>query len=404
MTSPPPPGTLYHRLARTDRHRWWRPIVGTVAVVAAYIFVATLAGCAMIAVTEAAGVRTDENGFPDVGPIASTAALLLSLAILTPLLFLAVWLIQRRPPGTLVSVTGRLRMRWLRTCTGIALLFVLLLIGLGMVLGDDVTPTDASWVGWPEFLLAAPMVLLLVPLQASAEEFLFRGWLMQAVGAYLRSPWVPIAVQAVLFGVAHGWGTPWGFVALFVFGAATGWLTVRTGGLEAAIALHVLTNLIGFLLMAALGELDADETLADAPGYLAVLDMAVVCGYTVVVLLIARRRGLTDTVPDPSPWPARPAPPPSPYAGLPPYGWAPPAPGGAPGAWHPPAWPGAVPPGPGGWTPPAPVTAPPPSAAPQESGWTPPPPGAAVPGPGGSAPEAPEAAAPPGVSSEELAP
>jgi membrane protease YdiL (CAAX protease family) len=351
MTSPPPPGTPYHRLARTDRHRWWRPVVGTVAVIGAYFFILTAAAIVTIAATEVADLPTDADGFPDVGPIAGTAALLLSLAVLTPLLFLAAWLIQRRPPGTLVSVTGRLRWRWLGTCTGVALFFVLVLIGVGTLIGDDVAPATWTWVGWPEFLLAALMLVLLVPLQASAEEFLFRGWLLQAVGAYLRGPWVPIAVQAVLFGAAHGWGTPWGFAALAVFGAVTGWLAVRTGGLEAAIALHVLTNLIAFLVAAALGELDADETLADAPGYLAVLDMAVMCGFAVVVLLLARRRGLTNVVPDPSPWPQRPAPPPPAYAGLPygwpappPTGWAPARPGAvpqaAPGAVVPPAQPG----------------------------------------------------------------
>lgn len=308
MTSPPPPGTPYHRLARTDRHRWWRPILGTVAVLAAYIFVLTAAGCVVVVVTELGRLPKTADGLPDVGPIAGTAGLLLSLAIFTPLLLLAAWLIQRRPAGTLVSVTGRLRWRWLGTCAWVALIFVLVLIGLGSVIGDDVAPAAATWVGWPEFLLATVMLVLLVPLQASAEEFLFRGWLLQAVGAYLRGPWVPIAVQAVLFGAAHGWGTPWGFAALAVFGAATGWLTVRTGGLEAGIALHVLTNLVAFLVAAALGDLDTDETLADAPGYLAALDMVVVCGFAAVVLVLARRRGLADVVPDPSPWP-RPAPP-----------------------------------------------------------------------------------------------
>ncbi|MEH1128783.1 CPBP family intramembrane glutamic endopeptidase [Micromonospora sp. CPCC 206061] len=350
MTSPPLPGTPYHRLARTDRHRWWRPIVGTVAFLGAYIFILVAVGCVVLVFTEAAGLPAGADGLPDVGPIAGTAALLLSLAILTPLLFLAAWLIQRRPPGTLVSVTGRLRLRWLGTCMGVALFFVLVLIGVGTLIGDDVAPAAATWVGWPEFLLAALMLVLLVPLQASAEEFLFRGWLLQAIGSYLRGPLVPIALQAVLFGAAHGWGTPWGFAALAVFGAATGWLTVRTGGLEAGIALHVLTNLLAFLVAAALGGLDTDETLADAPGYLAVLDMAVVCGFAAVVLLLARRRGLTDAVPDPSPWPPRPAPPPPAYAGLP-YGWPAPPPANWPA---PPRQGAAQPAAPGAVAPPAP--------------------------------------------------
>ena len=97
------------------------------------------------------------------------------------------------------------------------------------------------------------MALLLVPLQAAAEEYVFRGWLLQAVGAYLRTPWVAIAFQAVLFAAAHGWGTRLGLPGPGRHGRALGWLTVRTGGLEAAIALHVVNNLVAFTVAAAFG-------------------------------------------------------------------------------------------------------------------------------------------------------
>lgn len=323
MTSPPAPGTPYHRLARTERHRWWLPIVATLAFVGGYLFVLVLAACFAIGLTEAASVR--------VGPLAENALLLASLAVLIPFALLAARLVQRRPAGTLHSVVGRLRWRWLGLCLLVALGSTLLLIGASMLV-----PTggeEFGWVGLPTFLVSAAVLLMLVPLQAAGEEYALRGWLLQAVGAYVRAPWLPIAVQAVVFAALHGWGTGWGFGALVVGGAAAGWLTVRTGGLEAGIALHVATNVVSFLLLAAVGALDSEETLADAPWYVAILDAVCVCLFTLVILRLARRRSLDTVVPDPSPWPPPPMPPPpitpatwadSPYANLRPYG-APPS-------------------------------------------------------------------------------
>ncbi|MEU6177479.1 DUF6223 family protein [Streptomyces coeruleorubidus] len=101
------------------------------------------------------------------------------------------------------------------------------------------------------------------------------GWLTQAVGAFFRSPWFAVIPQAVLFAAAHGWGTKWGFIGLLVFGGVCGWLTIRTGGLEAAVALHALNNLLAFGVAAAFVDgLSSDETAADSPWQLALVDVA----------------------------------------------------------------------------------------------------------------------------------
>src|SRR6185369_12363243 len=157
---------------------------------------------------------------------------------------------------------------------------------IGLLAATDADPGsvtgDARWLGLGPVLAASAMLLVLIPLQAAAEEYAFRGWLLQALGTYARSPWVAVAVQAVLFSAAHGLGTPWGFVDLVVFGGLAGWLTVRTGGLEAAIALHVVNNLTWMLLGAATGNLSLDETAADLPWQVFVVDVPVLAGYAAV--------------------------------------------------------------------------------------------------------------------------
>jgi membrane protease YdiL (CAAX protease family) len=219
---------------------------------------------------------------------------LLIAALLPAVLAAARW-VQRRPAGTLSSVTGKLRLRWLLSCLPVALVAVLVLLGAGQALagatGEDLG-LNQSLAGWRPLVVATLVLLAVVPLQAAAEEYLTRGWLLQAAGTFCRGPWVPIAVQAVVFAALHGWGTPWGFADLVLFGVVTGWLTVRTGGLEAAIALHVVTNVVGGVLSAAYGDLYAEETAADMPWQLAVVDVPVLLGYAAIVLALARRRRL----------------------------------------------------------------------------------------------------------------
>ncbi len=149
------------------------------------------------------------------------------------------------------------------------------------------------WVGLPDFLVGLAMVCALVPFQAAAEEYVFRGWLTQAVGAWLRSPWLAILPQAPLFAAAHGWGTPWGFADLMVFALVAGVLTARTGGLEAAIGLHVLNNLLAMGVSAAIvGALASEETAADMDWMSVCVDVVMLCAYAALVLRVAGRRGI----------------------------------------------------------------------------------------------------------------
>ena len=297
-----PAGTAYHRLARTAAHRWWQPIVGTLLVlVGVGVLTVVLTVFWMIA-AELAGRPDGPDGIPTFGPIADTGFLLASLAVMIPVILLAARWAQARPAGTVSSVTGRLRWRWLAVCLLLSLPTVVLMIGgfagLLAITGDwSADDAGVGWVGVRTFAISVVVLLALVPLQAAAEEYLCRGWLLQAVGAYLRSPWIAIVPQALIFAAAHGWGTRWGFADLVVFGLVTGWLTIRTGGLEAAIALHVVNNLVAMGLAAATGDLASDTTAADAPWQLLAVDLVVVVGYALVVNWLAARRRLAVTVP-----------------------------------------------------------------------------------------------------------
>lgn len=302
----PPQPQPFHRLAATGRHRWWRVLLGTAVLLGAWFFVILAVDVVTYGVGIALGYPELPDGSVDFGGLPNTALGLLQIAVVLPLVLLVVRWIGGRPAGTVSSVAGRLRWGWLGTCL---LLAVPCIAGL-LLTAQLVVPVPADapadvLVEWPVLATSLIVLLLTVPLQAAAEEYVFRGWLLQAVGAFVRPGWLAVLPQAALFGWAHGWGTPWGFADLCFFGIVAGWLTIRTGGLEAAVALHVLNNLLAFASAALIvGGLDTDDTAADAGWQLAVLDMAFVAVYAALVLWLLRRRA-RRTAPVPAAEPRR---------------------------------------------------------------------------------------------------
>ncbi|GAA3822978.1 hypothetical protein GCM10022226_49320 [Sphaerisporangium flaviroseum] len=292
---PPPPGTRYDHLARTPLHRWWRPLVGTVVVAVGFVAIGLFVifiGMIAASIIGIPLVMRGERLFGD--PVFELTVLLLSIALVLPLVFGTAWLVQRRPPGTLSSVEGRLRWRWLLVCLGVA--FLALMLGqAAMITTLAVTGEDLGelfgWVGWERFLPGLLVILLLVPFQAAAEEYVFRGWVLQAFGAYFANPWPGILLGAAAFTSLHAY-TDWGIIDVFCFGALMGWLAIRTGGLEAPIALHVVNNVVSFLPAAASGDLG--DALRQGPVPWQSLSGTVVqlAFFTVVVVIIAQKRAI----------------------------------------------------------------------------------------------------------------
>lgn len=313
-----PPGVPFHRLARTVLHRWWRPLLGTAFLLAAGFLVTSAVLIVWeIAHAALAGDFAEPQGnqiFPD--PTENLAATLVILGVLTPVVLLTVRFVQRRPIGSVASVLNRLRWRWLLACCVPGVGFLVVSYGLGFAV-DAIFATEeldvGSWVGWGRFLVPALVVVVLVPFQSAAEEFVFRGWLMQAIGAYapdrvdgrgvvravratLRSPWPALVVSSGVFASAHGY-TGWALADILLFAMTIGWLTIKTGGLEAAIAAHALNNLVAFLLPAATGQLEGWSEQGGAPWTILLVDIPALAFYAVAVLWLARRKQVARLTP-----------------------------------------------------------------------------------------------------------
>lgn len=99
---------------------------------------------------------------------------------------------------------------------------------------------------WPYLAIG----LVLIPLQTTAEEYFFRGYLLQASGRLTQNPIILSALNGLLFTLPHLANVEAGEVGLLGslalyggMGFLLSWVTLRTQTLEMAIGIHAANNL-----------------------------------------------------------------------------------------------------------------------------------------------------------------
>jgi membrane protease YdiL (CAAX protease family) len=167
-------------------------------------------------------------------------------------LWLAVRYVHRRPFGTLVAPDGRFR--WTQALRGA--LYWTVAIAIASLVEWVVARPEYTYTFEPaRFLPLLPVVLVLTTIQASSEEFLFRGYLLQGTALLTRRTAVLAAVNGLLFGIPHLTNPEVGagFALLasyyFLFGVFATLVTLRAGSLHFVIGLHVANNLMGALVV-----------------------------------------------------------------------------------------------------------------------------------------------------------
>lgn len=250
----------YHRLYRgIPRYSWWKPLV---ALLLGVIFYFTLQTIYLLVIAVAyfgmsgdpATIESIEAlALPDTQQPITILSTLGSVILMIPALFAALWAVGYKPIGRLWSVAGRIRWNliWRSVLPSIAALVVMNVVGIGLELlwtSDIAAEFEMPEIDATAAMWSALLLIVLLPFQCAAEELVFRGMLLQMLGSWLRSPWVAIVLSAVLFGFSHIYDV-WGWSAVVVMALVSGWLTWRTGGLEAAIVLHIVNNAVAFSFM-----------------------------------------------------------------------------------------------------------------------------------------------------------
>jgi uncharacterized protein len=229
------PVVRYLALADSGRNGWWRYALGLLFIAASWI----IGGGYAYAITLNAALFGSVTEFVAIN--ASVLTLLVAVVIV-------VMVLHRR--GWLTLVTPHSRIDWRRMIEGavvwIALALFFAFLEHLLYPGRYVWSLDVQ--RWLPFVAAA---LLLTPLQCAAEELVFRGYLVQAMGRLLRHPAVLAVLSSAVFTLPHLYNpeaAAYGMAIMaanyFVMGLFLASVALRDGRLELAIGAHAGNNLL----------------------------------------------------------------------------------------------------------------------------------------------------------------
>ena len=145
-------------------------------------------------------------------------------------------------------ITSRAKVDWKRirfSFGAVALSFIVMLI-----VGYFIDPESVQWNFKPKsFTILVLISVVMVPLQTSAEELFFRGYLMQGLGRVFPMRLLPFIITSTLFGLLH-FANPevdkLGDIILITYlatGFFLGAITLMDEGLELALGFHAGNNL-----------------------------------------------------------------------------------------------------------------------------------------------------------------
>lgn len=180
--------------------------------------------------------------------------ILLPFAVVLPFIYLVVTRLHQR--SFLSLITSRDRVDYKK------ILFSFLLWGtvsaLMVIFGYMMSPEDYVWNFKPlTFLILLLISVVMIPLQTSMEELIFRGYLMQGFGVLFKNRWIPLLITSILFGLLHIWNPEidklgihliWYYIGTGLF---LGVITLMDEGIELALGFHAANNLVTALLVTA---------------------------------------------------------------------------------------------------------------------------------------------------------
>lgn len=250
---------MYIKLAYNSLHDGWRYALGFIVVfiiwqLGSIPFVAV----AMLKIFADGGDMTsleDPNQIMSVLDSNLTLFLML-LSFVIGLAGLLFWVKKVHKQDMISLTTSRKKIDWGRFAFGFGLIAIVTIVLT--VLDYYGNPDDYvfQFEAGP-FIILAIIAIIMVPLQTSYEEYLFRGYLMQGIGVIAKNRWVPLLVTSVIFGGLHFFNPevdklgPIIMVYYIGTGFFLGIITLMDEGLELALGFHAGNNLIAALLVTA---------------------------------------------------------------------------------------------------------------------------------------------------------
>ena len=173
--------------------------------------------------------------------------------------FVAVRYIHYRPFKSLITQSPKISISKMM----IGIVGYGLLLCAGSLVDYLLYPETYSFSFEPSrFWIMLPVVLIMTPIQTTAEELVFRGYVIQGFGLKVRNAWLLSLISGAIFMLPHlanpevfastkmsSIDTTCTILNYFVVGVLLAIVTIKSNSLEIAIGVHAINNLFCFLVV-----------------------------------------------------------------------------------------------------------------------------------------------------------
>lgn len=292
---------MFIKQAFNYHHNFWRYLLGVAIIVLAVIIgqiplaVAMFmkGGMDIIGMEEAEMLQVLDSNL-------NLFLLLLTFAVGLFAIFFVAKFIHYQPIKTLT--TTRKKMDWGR-----------FFFGFGLIAIFSIAVTAVDYFSNPEdylvnfqpapFFIMLLIAVVMIPLQTSFEEYLFRGYLMQGIGVLVKNRWFPLVLTSVIFGGLHFFNpevTKMGNIIMIYYigtGFLLGIMTLMDEGMELALGFHAGNNLLTAVLVTAdWTAFQTNSLLKDISDPTAGVDVLVpvLLVYPLFLYIMAKKYGWSD--------------------------------------------------------------------------------------------------------------
>ncbi len=291
---------MFIEQAQSPDNKFWKYIVGTIVVIFASFIGQIPFGIALFfkAASDNVPVPTDTNELLGFLPPNMTLLLML-LAFVAALigLFIVVKLLHKQSIRSLTTTRPKVDWKRIFFAFGLWSFFII----LATVVDYALYPEDYVWNFHPvRFVVLAVIAIIFIPIQTSAEEYMFRAYLMQGIGTIASARWIPLVFTSVTFGLMHisnpevgkmGYGIMGFYIGT---GLLLGIIALMDEGIELALGFHAANNLVGALLVTSdWTAFRTDSILKDIsePGAASEVFLPLLVVYPVLLFIFSKKYG-----------------------------------------------------------------------------------------------------------------
>jgi hypothetical protein len=178
--------------------------------------------------------------------------IMLSFVFAIASIFLVIKYFHKQP--VIEVTTSRKKIDWSRIFFSFSIWTIFTIVSTAIMYYSN--PENFVWNFKPiPFLILAVVAIVMIPIQTSTEEYVFRGYLMQGFANLSLNKWFPLVMTSLIFGLMHILNPEvdkMGYIVLVYYigtGFLLGIMTLMDEGMELSLGFHAANNLVGALLV-----------------------------------------------------------------------------------------------------------------------------------------------------------